>query len=81
MTSKLSAHQRASWTTVYRFFTLTLAVGVFAVTGCACGGDRAQPRPPRRPGGRALRCRGGDMEPTVAVDHAAVGRLRGPYEL
>ena len=46
MISKLSAHQRASWTTVYRFFTLTLAVGVFAVTGCASGSATAGTAPP-----------------------------------
>ena len=41
MTSKLSAYVRTSWTVVYRFFALPLAVGVLGVTGCASGSATA----------------------------------------
>ena len=37
MTSMLPAHQRASWTVVYRFLALSLAVALLGMAGCASG--------------------------------------------
>ncbi len=37
MTSTLSAHQRTSWTAVYRFLALPFAAGLFVLAGCASG--------------------------------------------
>jgi hypothetical protein len=37
MTSMLPAHQRVSWTVVYRFLGLPLAVGLLGTAGCASG--------------------------------------------
>ena len=37
MTRTLRAHQRTSWTVVYRFLALLLAVGLLSMAGCASG--------------------------------------------